>query len=47
MYIFFKNAEGKKSPQKEGLGPRILSREGQSAFGSVRRKILKIQDMNL
>jgi len=27
-----------KSPQKEGLGPGILSREGQSAFGSVRRK---------
>jgi hypothetical protein len=27
MYIFFKNTKENKSPQKEGLGPRILSRE--------------------
>jgi hypothetical protein len=47
MYIFFKNAGGIEKPSKEGLGPRILSREGQSAFGSVRRKILKIQDKTL
>jgi len=42
MYIGFKNAKESKSPQKEGFNPGILSKEGQSAFGSVRRKILKI-----
>jgi hypothetical protein len=42
MDIGSQNARGIKSPHKEGLSPRILSREGQSAFGSVRRKILKI-----
>jgi hypothetical protein len=42
MYIGSQNAGEVKALNKEGLGPRILSREGQSAFGSVRRKILKI-----
>jgi hypothetical protein len=42
MYIGVKNARKIKALNKEGLGPRILFREGQSAFGSVRRKIIKI-----
>jgi hypothetical protein len=42
MYIGAQNARELKAPNKGGLSPKILSKEGHSAFGSVRRKILKI-----